>query len=375
MIKKIIVPLGSRSYPIFITSDRFRSLGPILKKMGLGDELFVIANPDAKKYYGEHLRDRLRRSGIKVYFTKVKLPTGKNSEKAKSEKYAYRLIQELVRYERRGRRPVLAAFSGGVLGDLAGYVASIYKRGIPYLQIPTTLLAQVDSSIGGKVGIDLPVGKNLVGSFYQPRLVYTDLSVLETLPRENLKDGLAEVVKYGIIADPGLFSFLEENYEKLLPSFEKRAPERKTLRHIVFACARIKADIVARDERDDKGIRVVLNFGHTLGHAIEQSKGYQEKHGRAISVGMVCAAEMAHRLGLCRKQTVERLESLLLKLELPITMNGISVKRLFEAESLDKKFVHGKNRYVLPLRIGKVTIREGIDYRLIRSVVSERIFS
>lgn len=374
-MKKIIVPLGARSYPIFIADDRFRSLGPILKKMELGKELFVVASPEAKRYYGKTLSSHLARTGIKVCFAALRVPRGQNSEKAKSEQYARRLIQELLRYERRGKRPLLAAFSGGVLGDLTGYVASIYKRGIPYLQLPTTLLAQVDSSIGGKVGIDLPEGKNLLGSFYQPRLVYADLSVLERLPRENLKDGLAEVVKYGVIANPDLFSFLEKNYRKILPASWQRSPDRKVLGHIVSVCVGIKADVVARDERDDRGIRVILNFGHTLGHAIEQAKGYQETHGKAISVGMMCAAEIAFRLGLCKKQTVTRLESLLLRLELPVTLKGISLRKLFQAESLDKKFVRGANRYVLPIRIGKVTTREGIHYSLIQQVVSKRVLA
>jgi len=370
MTQKIVVHLGNRSYPIFIARDRFKSLGPLLKKMNLGKEILVIANPDAKRHYGDLLQRRLTRSGFRVTFTKQKLPTGKNSEKAKSQTYVDRLIHELVAQERKGKRPLLAAFSGGVLGDLTGYVASIYKRGIPYIQIPTTLLAQVDSSIGGKVGIDLPEGKNLLGAFYQPRLVYADLSVLDQLPKENRIEGLAEVVKYGVIADPQLFRYLEKNCDKVL---QKRI-DGEILQHIIGSCAKIKAKVVAQDERDDKGIRVILNFGHTLGHAIEQAKRYQERHGRAISVGMLCEAEIALRLGLFKRQELKRLESLLSMLGLPTTMKGVSLERLFRAESLDKKFIHGKNRYVLPIHIGKAVVREGIPHTLIRRVVSERIF-
>ena len=370
MTKRIIVHLANRSYPILIAHDRFKSLGPFLKKMNLGREILVITNPDVRRHYGGLLQRSLTRSGFIVSFTKQEFPTGKNSEKAKSQAYADRLIRELVTQEKKGKRPLLAAFSGGVLGDLTGYVASIYKRGIPYLQIPTTLLAQVDSSIGGKVGIDLPEGKNLVGAFYQPRLVYADLSVLDQLPKENRIEGLAEVVKYGVIADPRLFRYLEGNYKKLLQG----KTDRETLQHIIGSCAKIKAKVIARDERDDLWIRVILNFGHTLGHAIEQAKGYRERHGRAIAVGMLCEAEIALRLGLFKRQELKRLESLLSVLGLPTTMKGISLERLFRAESLDKKFIHGKNRYVLPVRIGKVVVREGIPHTLIRRVVSQRIF-
>ncbi|MCH7761995.1 3-dehydroquinate synthase, partial [candidate division TA06 bacterium] len=223
------------------------------------------------------------------------------------------------------------------------------------------------------LGIDHPEAKNLLGAFYQPRLVYADLTVLEKLPRQNLREGLAEVVKYGVIADPKLFAFLEKNYQKLLPSSKKVGPDRKALRYIVSACVRIKAGVVARDERDNKGVRVILNFGHTVGHAIEQAKSYKERHGRAISIGMLCATEIACHLGLCREETRDRLERLLKNLGLPVKMKGVSLKKLFQAESLDKKFIHGKNRYVLPTRIGKVVIREGISYQTIRSVVSKRI--
>lgn len=373
MLKKIVVSLGNRSYPIVIAEDRFRSLGPLLKTMGLGDSLFVVAAPDVKKRYGRLLQECLKRSGIHASFPKHPFPSGRASEKAKSQKWVDSLVQELVRESREGKGVVLAAFSGGVLGDLTGYVASIYKRGIPYIQIPTTLLAQVDSAIGGKVGIDLPEGKNLLGAIYQPRLVYSELTLLESLPKENLRDGLAEVAKYGVIADSGLFSFLEENHTKILPRSKHAKPNRQALRYIVTACSRIKAEVVRQDERDNKDIRIRLNFGHTLGHAIEQAKGYQEKHGRAISVGMICAAEIANRLGLCGNETVQRIETLLKKLGLPVHMKGISQDKLFHAESLDKKFIHGKNRYVLPLRIGKVVVREDIPYPLIRAVVSRRI--
>ncbi|MFH1858021.1 MAG: 3-dehydroquinate synthase [Candidatus Omnitrophota bacterium] len=375
MPKKIIVHLGHRSYPIFVAHDRFRALGPLVKKMQLGDRLFVVANPDALNLYGKYLRRSLKRSGISVFYPTRKLPTGTASEKAKSQKWVDYLVRELVRCSQGGRQIVMAAFSGGVLGDLTGYVAAIYKRGIPYLQIPTTLLAQVDSSIGGKVGIDLSQGKNLLGAFYQPRFVYADLTVLESLPLSNFRDGLAEVVKYGMIADPALFSFLEKHSQDLLPSKKMKKPDRKALEYIVSACVRIKSRIVARDEKDDKGIRVILNFGHTLGHAIEQARNYRERHGQAISVGMVCAAEIACRMGLCRKETLQRLESLLQKLGLPVEAKGISQQKLFKAEALDKKFMHGRNRYVLPVRIGKVVVREGVPYRIIRQVMSERILS
>lgn len=367
MPKKIIVQLGERSYPILIAQDRFRALGLWVRKLRLRNEAFVIANPDAKRHYGHLLKQSLNRAGIRAYFAKKRLPTGKDSEKAKSQKYVEALLAELIAHEKKGKRPFLIAFSGGVLGDLTGYIAATYKRGIPYIQVPTTLLAQVDSSIGGKVGIDHPRGKNLLGAFYQPRLVYSDLTVLEKLPKENLVEGLAEAVKCGVIADPKLFRFLERHRDKIL------GKDKKALVHVISTCAKIKANLVSQDERDNRGKRVLLNFGHTVGHAIEQASGYRERHGRAISVGMLCEAEIALRLGLFKKQDLLRLDSLLSMLGLPTTMKGVSLKRLFRAESLDKKFIHGKNRYVLPVRIGKVVVREGIPYDIIRQAVRERL--
>ena len=369
MAKKIVVQLGERSYPIFITRKAFRPLGPLLKKINLGKDLFVVSTPKVKSLYGASLQKSLTHSGLRIHFTRQKFPQGARSEKAKSHDYAHRLVRELVRYSKGGKQFVLASFSGGVLGDLTGYVASVYKRGIPYLQIPTTLLAQVDSSIGGKVGIDLPEGKNLLGSIYQPRLVYASLSVLGGLRTETLRDGLAEVVKYGVIADPSLFSYLEKNFKRLLG----KKPDLQALEHIVWSCAKIKASIVSQDERDEKGVRALLNFGHTLGHALEQAKGYRISHGKAISFGMVCAGEIAFRLGLFSEKNLGRLESLLLTLRLPTRISGVSVGQILRAESHDKKFIHGRNRYVLPTRIGKAVLREGVSYRLIRKVLSERL--
>lgn len=372
MPNKIIVHLGDRSYPVFIMRDRFRSLGSWIKKMGLGEELFIISNPEARKRFGKFVKDSLRRSRIQTYFTKVKFPKGKTLEQAKSQKYVNFLIEELLQRSRKGKPIVLASLSGGVLGDLTGYAAAIFKRGIPYIHIPTTLLSQVDSSIGGKVGIDHPSAKNLLGAFYQPRLVYIELSIFKDLsPKdlESVRDGLAEVVKYGAIADPALFSFLEKNYKKLL----KRDPDQDTLEHVIRSCALIKAKVVSLDERDNKGKRIILNFGHTLGHAIEQAKGYKIRHGHAISVGMVCAAEIAEKCRLCDRGTPERLEGLLSNLGLPTKMKGVSIEKLLKAEALDKKFVRGRNRYVLPVRIGRVVVQENIPYATIRNVLSKRI--
>ncbi len=373
MQKKIEVKLGSRSYPIFISGDRFRTLGKILRNMKLGPDLFIVASPEAKIRYGPLLKRRLVGSGLRPVFLDLHFPKGKNSEKAKSGAFAWRLIRTLIHQAEKRKRVVLAAFSGGVLGDLTGFVAAIYKRGVPYLQIPTTLLAQVDSSIGGKVGIDLPEGKNLIGSFYQPRLVYSELTLLKELPKENLREGLAEIVKYGVVADPKLFSYLEKNHATILP-LDDSSPALAALEYIVSSCVRIKADVVSKDERDDRGIRVILNFGHTLGHAIEQAKGYGVSHGKAISVGMLCESEIARRLGLFKESDLLRLESLLVAFGLPTAVKGISLEALFKAEAYDKKFIHGKNRYVLPVRIGKVVVREGVPYSLIREVASRRIF-
>jgi len=250
------------------------------------------------------------------------------------------------------RRSAVLAVGGGVVGDVAGFLASIYLRGVPYVQVPTTLLAQVDSSVGGKTGVDLPEGKNLLGTFYQPRRVYIDYGVLSTLPLSHLRNGLSEVVKYGAALDRRLFEFLEARAEDLL-SYDPEALEQ-----VIYESCRIKARVVSRDERE-VGLRRVLNFGHTLGHALEAALHYGILHGEAVAVGMVAAARISEALGVAEEPVAERLSALLRRLGLPVSLpEGVAPEDLLKFLSADKKVWHGRLTMVLLRRLGEFTFYE-----------------
>jgi len=291
-----------------------------------------------------------------------------DKETSKSNKEATRLIQKISQLDRH-RGTFIVAFGGGVVGDLAGFVASIYKRGIPYVQIPTTLLGQVDSAIGGKVAIDTDLAKNLIGAFYQPRAVISDISFLKSLPAREIRSGFAEIIKYGIIADKNLFFFIEKNIKKLL----KR--DKTSLEYVIYKCSKIKADVVRRDEKDTKGIRAILNYGHTVGHAIEAASGYSKlyTHGEAIAVGMIIAAEISNELGLLKEKELERIESLIKIIGLPTKIKSLKLKKIMDAQSYDKKIIHGVNRFILPTRIGKVKICENISKKMIADIIARRL--
>lgn len=366
---RVPVRLGERGYDIWIAHDHYQGLGRALRRLGIGETAFVVTRDPIFRKHGRDLRRTLTRSGIAVHISKH----FQADERAKSQDSVRKLIRELVAVEGLRQRVFLICFAGGVLGDLTGFAAAIYKRGIPYVQVPTTLLAQVDSAIGGKTAVDLPEGKNLLGAIYQPRLVYSEISTLERLPIETLRDGLAEAIKYGVILSGSFFQWIEKEHRRLL------ARDPKVLQKVVETCSRMKARVVAQDEYDREGKRVILNYGHTLGHALEQVAGYRARHGGAISVGMLLAAEIAEGLGLFHKRETGRLETLLKKVGLPTRIPQVaphrrwSLEAILRAEGHDKKFIHGKNRYVLPVTIGKVVVKEGIPYSLIRHVIQKRL--
>ena len=362
-LSRISVNLKERSYDIFIGFNQFRSLGSLIKKLELGTHAVIITNPKIKKLYQTKLTSSLKKNNIKT--TYIQVP---DSEKSKSLKYLNSSISKIVKLDLKTKLFIIT-LGGGVVGDLGGFIAAVYKRGVPYIQIPTSLLAQVDSSIGGKVAVDLPQGKNLVGAFYQPKMVFCDSSLLETLSLRQLKTGLAEIIKYGIIADKQLFKFLEHNYHKIFKL------DKNALNYIITQSATIKAKVVSLDEREKKGIRTILNYGHTIGHAIETACGYEANytHGEAISIGMVCAAEIAHRLKLCSLKTLGRIESMIAIAGLPIHIKNVSLSKIMKTYLHDKKFINGKNRFVLPVEIGKVEVHEDIPENLIKKVISERI--
>jgi len=257
------------------------------------------------------------------------------------------------------------ALGGGVIGDLAGFVASTYLRGVRFIQIPTTLVAQVDASIGGKTGVNHPRGKNLIGTFYQPKLVFIDVATLKTLPKRELIGGMAEVVKYGVIGDSELFGYLEKSVDELL------GYQLDVFEHIVAQSVRIKADVVSKDERE-AGLRRILNYGHTLGHAIETVTGYRRfHHGEAIAIGMEFSARLAVRMGICDQGLVERQSRLLKQFGLPTKLPArLDQRRLLATMALDKKVKGGQLHFVLPERLGSVTVKP-VEQALVRMALRE----
>ena len=328
-------------YDILIAGGLLTEVQEDLKALDLGYRYAVIADSTVAEILGEDLLRLLEEAGLVAdLFT---FPAG---EASKNIDTVVTLARKMLQagYD---RKCAVVALGGGVTGDIAGFLASIYLRGVPYVQIPTSLLAQVDSSVGGKTGVDLPEGKNLLGTFYQPRRVYIDYGVLSTLPFEHLKNGLAEVVKYGCIWSADLFSFLEEQAERLLHY------DAEALEHIIYESCRIKAEVVSQDERE-AGLRRVLNFGHTIGHAIEAAAGYKVLHGFCVAVGMVAAARLSETLGVARKGLGERVEELLGRLDLPTRLpQSISVEAVLQYLRADKKVWRGKLTFVLLKEIGK----------------------
>jgi 3-dehydroquinate synthase len=278
------------------------------------------------------------------------VPPGEHS---KALAQAERLYDELLAFGA-DRHTLIVAFGGGVVGDLAGFVAATFTRGVPLVMVPTTLLAQVDSSIGGKVGVNHPLGKNLIGAFHQPRGVWIDTATLETLPDRELRSGLAEVVKYGVIASPGLFAFLEQNADAVLRR------DSSALEHIILESCRIKAGVVERDEREEGAERAMLNFGHTIAHAIETAQGYDGHflHGEAVAAGMVAESRLAERLRWVSSDVVDRQVALLERLGLPVRAPGLDLETLLAAMRRDKKNRLGKIRFVLPRSIGRVELTD-----------------
>lgn len=340
-MQTLTVHLGDRSYPIHIGQDILPCIGELLRKEGLRGKVAIVTNPTVAELYLNTVDEALTVSGFEVSTAFV--PDGEQYKNLESLRTLY---DQLVR-ERFERKSCVVALGGGVIGDLAGFAAATYLRGIPYVQVPTTLLAQVDSSVGGKTGINHEEGKNLIGAFYQPRLVLIDASVLASLPPRELVGGLAEVIKYGIIKDSILFGFLEQEMERLLDR------DRERLIRIISTSCAIKARVVEKDEREND-YRAVLNFGHTIGHALEATTGYtQLLHGEAVGIGMVKAAALSVQQGVCDQRSFERIRGLVRKAGLPSELpSGLSMQSLIAAMETDKKSADGKIRFVMCAGIG-----------------------
>ena len=358
-MKIVKVKLGKRSYKIYIGKNITGKLSSLIDLPAPNTPLFVVTNKKINARHGAKIKKALKPLSNKILFYEVP-----DSERAKSFPVYIKTIRALARFSRK-TKPFVFALGGGVVGDLAGFVASAYRRGVPYAQIPTTLLAQVDSAIGGKVAIDIKEAKNIVGDFYQPKMVISDIALLSTLPEKELRNGLVEVVKYGIIKDKKLFNFLEHNTRKILKC------DYKALEHIISRSSNIKASVVGKDEFDVTGVRAILNFGHTVGHAMEAASRYSESitHGQAVAAGMIVASLIALEKKMISCKDYKRICALVKKVAVKIKLKGIRGKDIFNALSYDKKFTHGTNRFILPKKIGLVTIVDKVPESLIKEAI------
>jgi 3-dehydroquinate synthase len=355
----IRVALGERSYPIEIGSGNLPEADRFLAALGGAEHVVLMTDAIVEPLYAPAVGDNFAASGAEVDLVVVE--AGEPSKSAAVAEAAWQKLLELGA----DRKSVVVALGGGVVGDLAGFVAATYARGIRLLQIPTTLLAQVDSSVGGKVGINLPGAKNMVGAFWQPLGVLIDTDVLGTLPRREFISGLAEVIKYGVILDAEFFGYLEAHVAEL----DARQPV--VLRQVIARCCRLKADVVEADEREVAGGRAALNYGHTFAHALEAVAGYGELlHGEAVSIGMMCAAQLAERLRRIDSAFVRRQEALLTALGLPVRLPPADHDALIAAMARDKKTETGRLRFVLPDRLGHVELVADVAAAEVRAALA-----
>ena len=349
------VSLGPRSYAIKIGVGVLTRLGTECKRLKLGKRCAIISDSNVAPRYAKLARESLAKAGFESFL--VVVPAGETAKSMKSVESCY----DQLSGRRLERKSFIVALGGGVVGDLAGFVAATYLRGIPFVQVPTTLLAQVDSSVGGKVGVNLIAGKNLVGAFYQPKLVLCDLDTLGSLPTREYRSGLAEVIKYGIIYDAKLFERLERDLPKLL------AREPKALASIVARCCEIKAEVVRQDETES-GLRAILNFGHTIGHALEAISHYGKYlHGEAISIGQVAEAKLSVQFLKLPAVEAERMMKLFQRTGLPtqVKLDLAQRKNLVAAMQLDKKVSAGEIKFVLARNIGKVEFGHAVPMNLV----------
>ncbi len=358
-MESIRVDLGERGYDIKIGYDILSEVGDYLKDLDLGSKVMIITNQLVDSLYGREVEESIKAAGFRVTIAKIG-----DGEQYKSLATAEELYDQAVAANL-DRSSTIVAFGGGVVGDIAGFIAATYMRGTNFVQIPTTVLAQVDSSVGGKVAVNHPQGKNLIGAFYQPKLVIADVKVLKTLEDRQLKAGLVEVIKHAMIWDQDFFEFFEDNQEDIL----NLDPER-----IIYAVKRscqIKAEVVAEDERE-LGVRAILNYGHTIGHALEAVTHYQSYvHGEAVAIGIVAAAKLAYKLGILDRLEVERQKDLLESFGLATTFSDLDNQAILNSLTKDKKVQDGVIRFVLTERIGAVVIKSNLPHNMIREVLEE----
>ncbi len=356
---KIIKVQTKPEYEILIKEGIFSEIPEDLKRNFNFGKVAIVTDSKVKELYGENFLKKLQKEGIKAHI--FSFP---EREKSKNINTVISLARQMIQ-KTYDRKDLIVALGGGVTGDIAGFLASIYLRGIPYVQVPTTLLAQVDSSVGGKTGVDLPEGKNLIGTFYQPARVYIDPLVLKTLPIFEFKNGLAEVIKYGCILRKRLFDFISKKGKEI---YELRSED---LEYIIYESCRAKAYVVSRDEKE-AGLRRVLNFGHTIGHAIETELDYSIAHGFAVCIGMLAEAKLSEKLGIAEKKVYKPLEKLVKNLEMPEKLpEGIKPENLIKHMRKDKKVAKGRLTIVLLKKIGKFAFYQEPPVEKVLEVLEE----
>ncbi len=355
-MQTLSVALGERSYPIHIGTGLIgepRLFAPYVA----GKRVAVVSNPVVAPHYLGRIEKSLSQAGAQTVPVLIE-----DGERAKDWKTLDRVIDALLAAHLR-RDSLIVALGGGVVGDLAGFAAAIYQRGVPYLQVPTTLLAQVDSSVGGKTAINHARGKNMVGVFHQPLAVVADVATLNTLPDRELRAGIAEIIKHGLVLDLQFLEWLEQHVDKLL------ARDAAALAHVVLRSCELKAQVVAADERE-AGRRAILNFGHTFGHAIEAGVGYGEwLHGEAVAAGMVMAAELSVRAGSLRSEDARRVKALIARAGLPVRGPKLAAERYLELMQVDKKATGGRLRFILLDGLGSATLRGDLDPLLVHESI------
>jgi len=356
----IPVNLPDRSYNILIEKDSLANLGGEMSQLNLGKKVLLVSNPEIFDYYGQIAVNSLEKAGF-VVFTHL-IPAGENYKTLDAIAQVY----DSALAHRLERSSTMVALGGGVIGDMTGFAAATWLRGVNFVQVPTTLLAMVDASIGGKTGVNHPQGKNLIGAFYQPKLVLIDPSVLKSLPVREFRAGMAEVIKYGVIWDAELFKQLEDSDN--LASFSQI--DGQLLQTIITKSCQAKADVVSKDEKE-AGLRAILNYGHTIAHGIESLTGYTRiNHGEAVAMGMVAAGAIAVKLGMWTEAENQRQTALIAKAGLETQIPPLNPDQMIETLTADKKVKDGKVRFILPTAIGQVTISDRVTPTLVREVLS-----
>jgi 3-dehydroquinate synthase len=355
-VKTIPVKLKDNPYNIYIGHNLTKSIPAYLKELNVGNFGIIVTSTKIYSLYKKLINNTFKGKNYRV----VKVVDG---ERAKSKKWLFSIIDEIVKVDKLKQKVFVICLGGGTIGDLGGFAAAIYKRGIPCIQVPTTLLGQIDASIGGKTAIDLPVAKNILGAFHQPKAVFIDPKFLTTLARREMNQGLAEAIKYGVIKDKNFFYFLKNNSKKIL------SLEPKSIMKLISVCAAIKAKIVTQDEKETKGLRTILNFGHTFAHALESSLKYRKiSHGEAVAIGMLFAAQLSLSLGKCSRLCAQEISEIINLYSLPSRVK-INPRDLYQSFIYDKKFVSGKVRMVLLRQIGRVEVVEGILPQKIKKIL------